>query len=139
VSREKEKKRSDELTSIRLDETTNLLVQLLNLLLEGVSKDKMQMRADIKEEFNRLISSLVLYADLKCLDAGHRMMLRNYLMRDAVLSHMEAEESERRENWLKLSGKTVAMILDALAMCGRPSKISIRRESEGGGLRVEKI
>jgi len=139
VSREK-KPRSEETRIVKLDETANVLIQLFNILLEGVAKDKQQMREDVISEFNRLIGSLSLYVDMKCLDPYTRYLLESNLMADVILSHLERLEGEEgEEGWLKLSGRTRALIAVALARCGRPSKISIRRESEGAGLRVEKI
>ena len=67
------------------------------------------------------------------------------LMGDIILSHLEAlDESEEsnegeRKNWLKLSGRTKALIAIAIARCGKGSRISVERSFSGPSLRVEQV
>jgi len=134
------KKRDEGVGYPRIDETTNVLVQLFNILLEGVAKDREKLRKDVAEAYNSLISVLSLYVDFRCLDPYTRYLLESNLMGDIILSHLEAEEEGgSSSNWLKLSGRTRALIAIAIARCGKGSKISPEKAIIGPGMRVESL
>jgi len=138
------RRREEGISYPRLDETTNTLVQLFNILLESVARDKQQLRKDVAEAYNKLISTLSLYVDFTCLDPYTRYLLESNLMGDIILSHLEAldeleENGKEKSNWLKLSGRTKALIAIAIARCGKGSRISVERSFTGSGLRVERV
>jgi len=134
------RKRDEAPSYPRIDESTNVLVQLFNILLEGVAKDKERLRKDVAEAYNSLISVLSVYVDFRCLDPYTRYLLESNLMGDIILSHLESEEEGgSSSNWLKLSGRTRALIAIAIARCGKGSRISPERVVIGPGLRVESL
>ena len=138
------RRREEGISYPRIDETSNALIQLFNILLEGVAKDKEKLRRDVAEAYNKLISTLTLYVDFQCLDPYTRYLLESNLMGDIILSHLEAldeleENGKEKSNWLKLSGRTKALIAIAIARCGKGSRISVERSFTGSGLRVERV
>ena len=138
------RRREESVSYPRIDETSNALIQLFNILLESVAKDKEKLRKDVAEAYNRLISTLALYVDFQCLDPYTRYLLESNLMGDIILSHLETldeleENGKEKSNWLKLSGRTKALIAIAIARCGKGSRISVERGFSGSGLRVERV
>jgi len=121
----------EEEKKIRIEEYSSVLVQLLNIVIEGISKDKKQLRDDIISTYNKIISTLSLYVDFKCLDPYTRSLLESNLMSDIILSHLEMEEDEDRgkKGWIKLSGRTKGLIAIALIRCAKPPQISLGRET----------
>jgi len=74
------RRREEGISYPKLDETANTLVQLFNILLESVARDKQQLRKDVAEAYNKLISTLALYVDFQCLDPYTRYLLESNLM-----------------------------------------------------------
>lgn len=117
----------------KLDEQTNIVVQLFNILLEAVARDSAQFRRDVQETYDRLISTLATYVDFECLDPYTRYLLESNLMSDIILSHLEYldeydKEPSNKGDWLRLSGRTKALIAIALSRCSTKSSISYHKE-----------
>ena len=129
--------------SVQIDETGNVMVQLFNILLEAVSTDKKGLQRSVEEAYNKLLSTLSTYVNLGCLHPVKRYLLEQSLMSDVILSHLEyLDESENNENdnkeWLKLSGRTKALIAIAVSECSQ-SGVTIQSGNKGLGMRVESV
>ena len=130
--------------SVQIDETGNVMVQLFNILLEAVSTDKRGLQRSVEEAYNKLLSTLSTYVNLNCLHPVKRYLLEQSLMSDVILSHLEyLDESENNsenieKNWLKLSGRTKALIAIAVSECSKTG-VMIQNSSKGIGMRVESV
>jgi len=65
-------------------------------------------------------------------------------MGDIILSHLEAldelgDNGKEKQDWLKLSGRTKALIAIAITRCGKGSRVSAEREFSGSALRIERV
>ncbi|MEM4620542.1 MAG: hypothetical protein QW607_10055 [Desulfurococcaceae archaeon] len=110
-----EKRRRDDF-NVEIDERTNALIQLFNLILRSVRHDSNIFRESVKSEFNNIVSILSMYIDFDKIDPYSRHLLFSYLVQDVIMSALMCEEKNNGcgENWLRLSPRTKGMIIRCL-------------------------
>lgn len=115
---------------IQLDPRESLVVQLYNTLLKSIETDIKHFQKSIEEAYNKMLSTLATYVDFDRLDPVTRKLLESNLMSDIILSHLEGldeDTNNEKGKWLRLSGRTKALIYIALAKATRKDVLPLER------------
>ncbi len=120
------------MSTVQLDPRESIIVQLYNTLLKSIEADIKKFQESVEKTYNKVLSTLAAYTDFDKLDPVTRKLLESNLMSDIILSHLEyldeteaGDNSGINENWLKLSGRTKALIYIALAKAARKDVLPV--------------